>query len=108
MVVTGNIPATAVIHIGIVGLTRPGFPLAILGAPLCTLNASADVLIGPTIGPFVAKVSWTALTLPAIPPSFAGFEFNLQGAILGTPLNGGLGGIGLMTSNGLKCVVGDL
>ena len=106
-VTTGDIPASALIHMGIVGLTRPGLPLAfVLGAPECFLNASADVLVGPDFFP-TASFTWTALNLPALPPDFAGFEFNVQGAILGTTQNGALG-LGLLTSNGLKCVVGDV
>ena len=106
-VTTGNIPASALIHIGILGLARPLFPLAILGAPACFLNASADVLIGPALGPFPPTFTWTAMNLPALPPSFTGFQFDVQGAILGTPWNGAFG-LGLLTSNGLKCVVGTL
>ncbi|MEO6594189.1 MAG: hypothetical protein ABIP94_05505 [Planctomycetota bacterium] len=107
-VTTGNIPASALLHIGILGLNRPGFPLFAIGAPQCFLNASADVLVGPAViaggGPTFV---WTALNLPALPPNFFGFQFNVQGAIFGTPLNNAFG-LGLLTSNGLKCTVGGI
>lgn len=107
-VTTGNIPAGALVHVGILGLSRPGLPLGLLlGATDCFLNASADVLIGTVVLP-PASVTWTALPLPALPPDFSGFEFNVQGAILGTSLNPAIGGLGLLTSNGLKCTVGTL
>ncbi len=104
-VTTGNIPFPC-IHVGIVGLARPGLPLFVIGMPGCFLNASLDVLVGPVValGP---TVTWTALTLPAAPPFFLGFQFNAQGAILGTPLNTAFG-IGALSSNGLKCTVGDV
>lgn len=105
---TANIPPTALVHFGIIGLGRPGIPLAVLGLPTCFLNASADVLdatfLPPPTPPFL---TWTPLVLPAIPPSFIGFEFNVQAMILGTPLNNAFG-FGALTSNGLKCVVGSL
>jgi hypothetical protein len=107
-VTTGNIPASALLHVGILGLTRPGLPLAIIGAPNCSLNASLDVLIGPAILGGPASLTWTALQLPAeVPTTFYGFEFNVQGAILGTSLNSALG-TGVLTSNGLKCTVGGI
>ena len=106
-VTTSNIPASALIHIGIVGLQRPGLPLGlILGANGCFLNASLDVLVGPSFFPG-PSFTWTALNLPALPPDFSGFQFNAQGAILGTNLNTALG-LGTLTSNGLKCTVGTL
>lgn len=105
-VTTTNIPASALIHIGIVGLSRPGIPLIALGAPNCFLNASPDILVGPDFSP-PSSFTWTALNLPAAPPTFYGFEFNVQGAILGTPKNPALG-LGVLTSNGLKCVVGGV
>ncbi len=104
-VTTGNIPASALIHIGIVGLVRPGVPLGFLGMPGCDLNASPDVLIGPALFP-PPSLTWTALTLPALPPAFVGFEFNAQGVILGTPLNAAFSGVGALTSNGMKMTVG--
>lgn len=106
-VTTGNIPAAALLHVGVIGLSRPGLPLAPFGAPGCFLDASLDVLQGPAVGPFGGSFTWTALNLPALPPIFSGFEFHAQGAVLGVPNNTALG-IGVLTSNGLKCVVGTL
>lgn len=106
-VTTGEIPAGALLHVGIIGLTRPGAPLAIIGAPNCTLNASLDVLVGPAVLTGGTTFTWTALGLSAAPPSNVGFEFNVQGAVLGVPNNPALG-LGVLTSNGLKCVVGDI
>lgn len=105
-VTTSNIPAGAGIHVGIVGLARPGLPLDfVIGAPGCWLNASLDILTGVSVFPG-SSVTWTAMTLPAAPPWFLGFEFNAQGAVLGVSANTALG-IGALTSNGLKCTVGD-
>ncbi|MEO6596949.1 MAG: hypothetical protein ABIP94_19560, partial [Planctomycetota bacterium] len=105
---TRNIPATAMLHVGIVGLTQPGTPLFAISAPNCLLNASPEVLVGPAaifgIGP---NFTWTAFNLPALTPNFFGFQFHVQGAILGTPTNPAFG-LGLLTSNGLKCVVGGI
>ena len=103
-VTTGNIPASALIHMGIVGLVNPGAPLFFLGMPGCFLNSSLDVLIGPALFP-PASFTWTALNLPALPPAFVGFQFNAQGLILGTPLNTAFG-TGALTSNGMQMTVG--
>lgn len=104
-VTTSNIPAGAGIHVGVVGLSRPGLPLALIGANDCWLNASLDVITGVSLLP-PASVTWTALTLPAAPPFFLGFQFNTQAVILGVTANPALG-VGVLTSNGLKCTVGD-
>jgi hypothetical protein len=104
-ITTGNIPASALMHVGIIGLTSPGFSLGLIGAPACFLNASLDVITGPIVGPGPVNQTWTGLNLPALPPSYAGFQFYLQGAILGTPQNPALG-LGVLTSNGLLCTVG--
>lgn len=107
-VTTSNILPSAVLHIGIVGLTRPGLPLALIGAPDCFLNASLDVLVGPAVLGGPASLTWTALHLPAnVTATFYGYEFNVQGVVLGTPLNAALG-FGAMTSNGLKCTIGGI
>ena len=103
-VTTGNIPASALMHVGIVGLVAPGIPLAFLGMPGCFLNASVDALVGPVVLP-PSSVTWTAINLPALPPAFVGFQFNAQGLILGTPLNPALGS-GALTSNGMQMTVG--
>ena len=106
-VTTTNIPTSALIHVGIVGLSSPGLPLDLpLGASGCVLHASLDVLVSPTFFP-PSQQTWTALSLPSLPPSFAGFAISAQSAVLGTPLNSALGP-GLLTSNGLYCVVGTL
>ena len=104
---TTNIPSTALIHLGIIGLTRPGLPLGFLGfPPSCTQLASPDVL-GVALflpPPTPANFTWSPLTLPALLPNFTGFEFNLQSVAMD------LTGISLATrvSNGLKCVIGTL
>jgi hypothetical protein len=103
-VTTGNIPASALIHMGIVGLVNPAAPLFIFGMPGCFLNSSLDVLVGPTVFPG-PSLTWTALTLPALPPAFVGFQFNAQGLIFGTPLNAAFG-TGALTSNGMQMTVG--
>ena len=107
-VTTSNLPVTALAHVGVIGLSNPGLPLGILlGATDCFLNASADILVGPVLLP-PASVTWTSLNLPALPPNFSGFQFYAMGAVLGTPLNSAIGGLGLLTSNSLLCTVGDI
>ncbi|HEB53074.1 MAG TPA: hypothetical protein ENI87_07465 [bacterium] len=105
-VTTGNIPASALSHMGIVGLTSPGLPLDSIGMPGCFLNASADVLTFsfPVSTP---DFTWTALSIPAGPVFFSGFQFSVQSAIFGTSANSFLG-LGALTSNGLTCTIGTL
>jgi hypothetical protein len=105
-VTTSNIEAGALFHVGVLGLTSPMLPLGGLGFPAsCTLYAAADILIGPAVvagGP--GTLTWTALNLPAAPPSFAGFEIYVQGVTLDLSLLSGTA----RTSNGIKGTVGDL
>lgn len=103
-VTTANIPASAMVHLGIVGLASPGVPLLFLGMPGCFLNSSLDVLVGPSVFPS-ASLTWTVLSLPSLPPAFVGFQINAQGLILGTPLNPAFG-VGALTSNGMQMTVG--
>jgi hypothetical protein len=100
---TSNVPGTAIFHLGFVGLTRPGISLGPLGAPAsCMLNASLDLVVDVTVLP-AASVTWTALTLPPIPPSFVGIEFNAQAA----GFDAGILNANTATSNGLKYLIGD-
>ncbi|MGK0156471.1 MAG: hypothetical protein ACI9SE_003440, partial [Neolewinella sp.] len=105
-VTTNNIPASAVSHLGIVGLSSPGLDLTGLGMPGCFLHASLDalnfVLIPPATSP---SYTWTALTLPAGPVFFDGFEFNVQSIIFGSSANTAYSGLGAITSNGIKATV---
>lgn len=105
-VLTTNVPTSAGIHVGIVGLTNPSFPLDILGMSGCGLHASMDVIVGPQVG-FGQSVIWSPLTLPALPVSFVGFQFYVQSAVLGSSENGAFG-VGALTSNGLRCTIGSL
>ena len=104
-VTTSNIEAGALIHVGIVGLTRPGTPLSALGFGPgdCFLNASADVITGVVLLP-VGDQTWTALTLPINNPANNGFTFNCQAATFDLSIFSAAG----RASNGLKCVVGDV
>ncbi len=102
--VTSNIDPSAVLHLGIVGVLSPGVSLNFLGLPNdCFLHASLDVIVGPNLFP-VGTQNWSALTLPALPPSFSGFLFYCQSV---TMTSAGLGPT-TRVSNGLKCVVGTL
>ncbi|MEO6597274.1 MAG: hypothetical protein ABIP94_21230 [Planctomycetota bacterium] len=99
-----NIDSTAIIHLGMIGIGRPGLPLSGFGLPNdCFLHTTIDVTVGPHLFPGPIQ-TWTVLTLPALPPSFSGFVFNCQSATLTAS------GFGPTTrvSNGLKCVVGTL
>jgi hypothetical protein len=106
-VTTSNIDAGAAIHIGILGLSNPALPLSGIGLPsACTQYASDDVLLPPAIVTGMSSFTWTALVLPALSPSFAGFEFYVQSGTLGSssPLLYGEG----RASNGIKATVGTL
>jgi hypothetical protein len=104
-VTTTNIEAGSLIHVGIVGLNRPGTPLAAVGfgSGDCFLNASLDIVVGVVILPGATE-TWTGLTLPANNPINNGFVFNLQAATLDANVLSAAG----RTSNGLKCTVGDV
>ena len=102
--VTSNIDPSAVLHLGLVGVVSPGVSLNFLGLPNeCVLHASLDIMVGPHLFP-VGTQNWTAGTLPALPPSFSGFQFFCQSL---TMTSAGLGPT-TRVSNGLKCVVGTL
>jgi len=99
---TTNIDPLAIMHLGIVGLVSPNLPLLGFGLPAdCFLHASLDVISGPQLFP-VGTQTWTAINLPALPPSFSGFQFYLQGA---TFTSSGLGPT-TRFSNGLRCTLG--
>ena len=103
--ITTGIPATAFMHLGIVGLTDipGGIPLASIGLdPRCRLYCQAD-LISPDFFPFGAPPSWPWLVtnIPPIGPSYWGLEFCVQSAALTTAF-----GAADLTSNGLRCKVG--
>lgn len=102
-VLTSNITSLPAFHLGLIGLTSPNVNLGFLGFPSgCVLNANPDVIADFSVA-FAPQVNWTALVLPASPPSFVGFEFYLQAITLDA------GGINLASraSNGLRCVVGN-
>jgi hypothetical protein len=105
--VTTNIDPAAILHFGIVGLTGfapPGVPLSGFGLPAdCYQLATVDIMSGPHPFP-VGSQTWTALTLPALPPSFSGLPFTCQSVTLTAA------GLGPSTrvSNGIRCVVGPM
>jgi hypothetical protein len=105
-VTTNNIPASAVSHVGIVGLSSPGLNLTGLGLPGCFLHAGLDSVSFVLLPAATPSYTWTALTLPAGPVCFDGFEFNLQSVIFGSSANNFLG-LGAITSNGIKATVGQ-
>lgn len=103
-VTTTGIPAGALSHLGLLGLTNPNQDLTVLGLPGCFLYSDAvfltfDILSGQT------DFQWNGLNIPA-GPGLNGFAFTLQSAIFGTAENSFLG-LGALTSNGLECVIGD-
>ena len=104
-VTTSNIEAGALIHVGIVGLTSPGTPLAILGFGPgdCFLNASLDIVTGVVVLP-VGNQTWTAFGLPVAVPALNGFELNCQAATFDLSIFSSAG----RSSNGLKCNLGDV
>ncbi len=99
---TTNVEPTALLHIGIIGLTDPHLSLAFLGLPNdCWLHASLDAFTTPVWFPTTTQ-NWNVLTLPALPASVNGFVFHTQAITFD---NNGLGPT-TRVSNGLKCVVG--
>jgi len=86
------------------GLLSPGLPLVSFGLPSdCFLHASIDVTSPPDWFPGSTQ-NWTSLILPALPPSFSGFQFYCQSVTMTSS------GFGPSTrfSNGVKCTVGTL
>jgi hypothetical protein len=107
-VTTGNIPPTALGHMGIFGLTNPAAPLAIVGMPNCFAWASLDVLMFHVLPqPTPSNFTWTAVTLPASGPFRRVYNFELTSVIFGTDINSAFG-LGALSSNGLKCRSGKL
>lgn len=104
---TSNVPAGALIHVGLLGVSQPDIPLVVIDMPGCVLNSSLDVLVGTTLLP-PSTFTWNALDLPALPPNFSGFAFNAQSVVFGTDFNVAFGGLGALTSNGLAMTIGDL
>jgi hypothetical protein len=104
---TTNIDPGVLLHFGIVGLTNfgpPGVSLASLGLPAdCYRYESIDVVIGPVLFP-IGSQQWTAINLPALPPSFSGLPFRCQSVTLTAA------GLGPTTrvSNAVQCVIGTL
>lgn len=107
-VTTGNIPPTALGHMGIFGLTNPAAPLAVVGMPDCFAWASLDVLIFHVLPqPTPSNFTWTAVTLPASGPFRRVYNFNLSAVVFGTEVNSAFG-LGALSSNGLRCRTGKL
>jgi hypothetical protein len=107
-VTTGNIPPTALGHVGIFGLTNPAAPLAVVGMPDCFAWASLDVILFHVLPqPTPSNFTWQAVTLPSSGPFRRVYNFNLTSVIFGTDVNSAFG-MGALTSNGLKCRSGKL
>ena len=99
---TSNIESTALLHLGFIGLQNPNLPLSFLGLPSdCVLQSSLDVLADNFLFPGPTR-TWTAINLPALTPSFSGFEFHAQSITFD---NNGLGAT-TRVSSGLRCKVG--
>ena len=101
---TTNIPATAVLHVGILGLSQMTVPLAFAfpAANLdCSLYASVDLLIGPQLvvgGP--GSLTWTGIDLSSV--SLLGANVYFQAATLKLSSLGS----SLRTSNGVEVTTG--
>ncbi len=102
--VTSNIDASAVLHIGWVGLVNPSLPLSIFGlANDCILHASIDVTSAPNWFPPPVQ-PWTPFVIPALPPALIGVQLNVQAA---TMTSSGFGAT-TRVSNGLLATIGTL
>ena len=104
---TDNMPASMLSRVGLLGLSNPKVDLTGLGLTGCFQLASGDVLDFVVLPSGTTSHTWTALTIPAGPVFFNGFEFHVQSAIFATNLNSFVG-LGALTSNGLKCTTGDV
>ncbi|MEO6597312.1 MAG: hypothetical protein ABIP94_21420 [Planctomycetota bacterium] len=99
---TGNIPATGVIGVEILGLSNPGIPdLTIIGMPACGLYTSLDLLNGfPVAG---STHNWG----PAIPanPSLINQHVFASSAVFQVPP---VNAFGAISSNGIDGKIGNL
>ena len=101
---TTNIPATAVFHVGILGLSQMTVPLAFAfpAANLdCSLYTSVDLMIGPQLvvgGP--GSLTWTGIDLSSV--SLLGANVYFQAATLKLSSLGS----SLRTSNGVEITTG--
>jgi len=101
---TTNIPATAVFHVGVVGLSQITVPLAIAAPsanPACSLYATSDVLLGPQVvwgGP--GTLTWQGIDLTSA--SALGASLYFQSATLDLSVLSG----STRTSNGVAITTG--
>lgn len=101
---TTNIEPGAVFHLGIVGLTSVGLPLAFVfptADPQCSVNASMDLVHGPDVvlggtGSF----TWPGLDLTGV--SLIGFDLFFQSATLDLSVLSAT----TRTSNGIRATTG--
>ncbi|MFT4844217.1 MAG: hypothetical protein ACI90M_004699 [Candidatus Azotimanducaceae bacterium] len=94
---TSNFEPSALLHLGVLGLTEPALPLAFLGLdPTCTLHASPDVLLGPAVVIGLSSLTWTPIDLTGA--AMQGFDFYLQAVTLDLSVLSGT----TRLSNGLK------
>lgn len=75
-------------------------PLAVLGAPGCFLHHDVAVEVGVGMQAFGAAAT-SSIAIPSL-PTLVGFTFYLQGWVLAPGVNA----LGIVTSNGLKIVLG--
>src|SRR5262245_57099208 len=99
----GNIPATALGGIEIIGLADLGIPdLFAVGAPGCGARATLDLLnVWVVTGP----IHTYSLAIP-VTPILYGFSLFTQAAVLVPGVNSLLGGT--LTSNGIRGMIGNL
>lgn len=101
-VTSTNIEPTALLHLGTIGVSNPNLPLTFMGLkPDCVLQNSLDVIVDNW--PFPAPTrTWTAINIPALPPSFSGYVFHAQSFTFD---NNGFGPT-TRVSSGLRCKIG--
>jgi hypothetical protein len=80
----------------------PGLNLAVIGAPGCFLNSTADVI--ETIFPLVGSTHPWALAIPNT-ASLAGSHVYCQGGLLVPP---GTNAFGALTANSVNLTIGTL
>jgi hypothetical protein len=96
----GGLPGTTIAALALVGTSNPNLSLDFLGAPGCVLYN--DIIISPSVPLPVVNPAFS-LAIP-LNPVFIGATFYAQGAALVPAINP----LGIITSNGIRGVVGDV
>lgn len=95
-----DVPPTTVVGVVALGVANPNVPLGSLGAPGCWLYNDLLVI---TAVPLLSGAPALSLHVPNS-AGLVGYSFLAQGAVLATGINA----LDVVTSNGVRAVVGDV